>query len=157
MHKHTEFRVKPLCVCVCVFLFVFLSQWPWTVDTLRQIHWAPPTFSMWWRIQWVLYTLSERVCEREAVMSLSEGSPPAVHVCLSRPLSHHLVVLEGRGERTEGGMEKDEHTSCVLRESVCVETEKKKEGVVTFWKFKKSQSEWADEAGRKTKKGEKRK
>lgn len=61
-------------------------------------------------------------------MSLSEGSPPAVAVCLSAPLlSHHLVVLD---EGKEG--RKEEKRTSVHPVSLCAESEKKRGELVTI-------------------------
>lgn len=66
--------------------------------------------------------------ECETVMSLSEGSPPAVAVCLSAPLlSHHLVVLD---EGKEG--RKEEKRTSVHPVSLCAESEKKRGELVTI-------------------------
>lgn len=78
----------------------------------------------------LLYSLRERVCEGETVMSLSKGFLPAVAVCLSAAVSPSGCFGRKEGgmeARMEGRREKYELTSCVRR-SVCVCVEK--EGLV---------------------------
>lgn len=107
-------RVKPLCV----FLVTLSLDYGCTTSNSQR---SSNIFHVIKDTMRSLYP--ER--ERETVMSLSEGFPPAVAVCLSAPVSPSGCF--GRGE--EGRREKGMSVHPVsLRVSVCVLSQKGKKG-----------------------------